>query len=298
MVFLSRLLVSVLLVANSGALLPWYMPVKQFNATSERLEHKLRAGHDAISCAIAVRDAHHALRDSFLRSLRNQGKTGLTQQTRQQRDCESPRPADTQAVCQWKSHGSPRTKWRHRENLDGLPTAPPRGRRASIACGPPAQPPPRKPRPRRHSVGNVCDTLDPCAAHWLMSHMQDPPMACPGTQGLTLGLASLPGSPCGWPYPPAGNCARGDHASGHTGVSGPLSPDVQACTLPRSAGHGHSSTGMTSALYRGDKGKRLHQTQRTSSCCSRLMVYAAVETVRLHSLLAQAAFENVIVLTT
>lgn len=263
------------------------MPVEQFNAASERVDHKLRAGYpDAVSCAIAVRDAHDALRDSFLRSLRNQGDAGVTQQSRQQqRDCEPPRPANTQAEYQWKSHGSPGTKRRHRGNLGDPPTAPPRGRRGSIACGPPAQPPPRKPRPRRHSVGNVCDTLDPCAAHWLMSHMPEPPMACPDAQGHTLGRVSLPGSPCGWPCPPAGNCAVdapgcGDHASGHTGVSGPLSSDVQTCALPRNAGHENSSTGMTSTPCRGNNGIRLHQAQRTSSCCRRVMVYAAVETVR------------------
>ncbi len=240
----------------------------------EQVERELRAGHGDVFSAIAAKDAHEALRDSFHRSIRrNYGATAEAKhQIRLHNSCVQPR--------------------RHRVENG------PRGRRTSLACAPPAQPPPRKARPRRHSADDIRERLDPCAAHWLVA-LPQPSMTCSEPQGRMPIQMSLPGSVCGQPNQPVAKCSQ-SVMCGRSTASELLSSAVQARIVPYSARHGYSSTCMETVAIRRINSIQTHKTQRHSSRCCGMVVYAAAEAVRYSLRLPSCApsVEVVVVLMT
>jgi hypothetical protein len=230
--------------------------------STQQPECNRHAHSAAVSSAIAAKDAHDALRDSFVRSMRCVGHGATAEAKRHLRSHDS----------------SLHPNQRHRVDLDGPPRVP-RGRRASLTCVPPAQPPPTKARPRRHSVDGIYDQLDPCAAHWLMSHA----IICKEPQGShTPRQLALPGSLCGQSNQPlaAKHCTHRPDINTGRCASGMLSAAVQAHVVPHSSRHGHSSPSMASTAFRRNNGSQMHKTQRHSPRCCGLIVYTIIEAVR------------------
>ena len=253
-----------------------------------RRERGAAGGAGAVSSAQAELDERDALRNSFLRALQagEQTSAQLKQQPQRRRRRESLEDVSVNAEHHRTRVESHEAWCEQTDQQRGIAPkqASGRGRRASVDCGPPpAHPPPTKPRPRRHSTGDVRDQLDPCAAHWLESHTSHPPVNCwARDQGIPL----LPGSLFGPILPPPGcrgtrqpkTSSTAPRAGSPPTASEFLASAVQARITPRGGGHRSLSTGAELELLNGDEGMLACKLQ--SKCCG--LFLAATEIVRWH----------------